>query len=98
MKQYIQPLSNRVLLKKIKIEEKTSGGIILPMDETTHRNELSTIATVIDIGNKVDETLGLDLGQTVMYAKHSQTETSKEDFILVKEVDIQAIIHEGEDK
>ena len=91
-----EPLGNRVLIKKIEIEEETRNGIILPMDTATHKYETDTVGTVEALGNSIDKTLDLHIGCKVKYAKHSQVELD-EGILLVKDSDIQAIIHEGEE-
>ena len=95
MNKNYQPLGNRVLIEKIKIEEKSKNGIILPMDIATHKYETDTIGTIIALGAGVDKKLGLKLDQKIKYAKHSQVEMA-EGILLVKDTDIQAIIYEGE--
>ena len=92
-----KPLDNRVLIKKIEIQEETRNGIILPMDTATHKYETDTIGTVEALGNSVNKTLNLRVGCKVKYAKHSQVELD-EGVIIVKDSDIQAIIYEEEEK
>lgn len=96
MKKLYEPLGNRVLIEKIKLEEKTQNGIILPMDAATQKYETDTVGTIIALGNSVDKTLDLHIGCKIKYAKHSQVELD-EGILLVKDADIQAIIHEGEE-
>lgn len=94
-----KPQGNRLLIQKIKLKEKTQGGIILPTDQAKHQHELDTVATIVLIGSKVDITLGLEIGQKIKYAKHSQTNLEEDgDLMLVKDLDIQAIIYESEGK
>jgi co-chaperonin GroES (HSP10) len=96
MEKLYEPLGNRVLITKIKLEEEKKGGVIIPFEITQQKHETDTVGIVKALGNSVDKTLDLHIGAKVKYAKHSQVEL-EEGILLVKDVDIQAIIHEGEE-
>jgi chaperonin GroES len=87
MKQQIKPLGDRVLLKRVEALEKTKSGIFLP-DTAKEKPEQGT---VIAVGSEAKE---LKKGDTVLFSKYSPTEVKidNEDFLIVKEEDILAII------
>jgi co-chaperonin GroES (HSP10) len=99
MKNY-QPVGNRLIIQKPiqEKEEKTTGGIIIPKDETDPaQREKETFGTIIALGSKVDKTFDFEIGQTVKYAKHSQVELEK-DIVIVKDCDVQCIVCEDDSK
>lgn len=83
----MKPLKDRVVLKQIAAEEKTSSGIILP-DEAKEKPE---IAEVISVGKEVKEVKPKD---KVVYSKYSGTEIKYKgtDYLIVKEEDILAVV------
>lgn len=91
----IKPLSNRVVIKPIPVEEKTAGGIIIP--ETA--KERPVRGEVVAIGEgKHDQgaviPMVVKLGDTVIYSKYSGTEITVEDkdYLIMSEDDIIAIV------
>ena len=91
----VQPLGDRVLIKQLDAEEKTKGGIILPDTAKEKPQE----AEVVAVGKgKVEDgkTIAPEVkaGDKVLYGKYSGTEikVDGEEFIIVKEEDILAII------
>lgn len=83
----MKPLKDRVVLKQIAAEEKTSSGIILP-DEAKEKPE---IAEVISVGKEVKEVKPKD---KVVYSKYAGTEIKYKgtDYLIVKEEDILAVV------
>ena len=62
----IKPLGNRVALKKLEAEEKTSGGIIL----TSSAKEAPQVAEVVAAGpGSKDEPMELKVGDKVVFSK-----------------------------
>ncbi|MBM3251951.1 MAG: co-chaperone GroES [Candidatus Omnitrophica bacterium] len=93
----IKPLGDRVLIKQLEAEEKTKGGIVLPDTAKEKPQEGKVIAVgpgkVLESG-KI-QTPSVKAGDKVLYGKYSGTEvTTKEgeEYIIVKEDDILAII------
>jgi len=91
----VQPLGDRVLLKPLEAEEKTKGGIILPdtAKEKPQEGEIVSIGSGrTEDGKKVE--LEVKIGDKVLYGKYSGTEikVDGEDYLIVKEEDILAII------
>lgn len=93
-KQY-KPCGNRVLIKKLPVEEKTKSGIILQTSEVEQQKHMNTYAEVLSIGYNVDKTFGLKVGDKIAFAKYSETVLDDEEQIAtVKDENIQAIIYE----
>lgn len=91
-----QPLSNRVLVRRLEQEEKLKGGIIIP-DSARKKQEQ---AEVIAIGpGKKDKNgklipMPVKVGDIILIEKYSGQEVSlnDEEFVIVKADDIIAII------
>jgi len=93
----IKPLGDRVLIKQLEAEGKTKGGIVLPDTAKEKPQEGKVVAVgpgkVLESG-KVQEP-EVKVGDKVLYGKYSGTEVttkSGEEYIIVKEEDILAII------
>ena len=92
----IRPLQDRVILKRLKEEEKTKGGIIIP--DTAKEKPIE--AEVVAVGNgKVLEdgtvkALDVKVGDRVLFGKYSGTEVKLdgEDRLIVREDDILAVL------
>lgn len=84
----LQPLGNRVILKAVEAEEKTSSGIILPGGAKEKPQE----AVVIAVGRMEDESP--KEGDRVIYSQYAGTTVKVEDeeFIIVEQKDILAIV------
>lgn len=83
----IKPIGERLLVKPLKIEEKTSTGIILPGNENkTNPN----MGEVVALGAITD----ISVGDTVVYKKFSGTEIkdSEEKYLIVEKEDILALL------
>ena len=83
----VKPLGERLLIKPIKEEKKTEGGIVLP--DTA--KEKPQKAEVIAIGDKVED-LDIQVGDKVIFAKYAGTEIKidDEDYIIIEVNDILA--------
>lgn len=87
----IKPLSDRVLIKPSVAETTTASGIIIP-DSAKEKPQQGTIVAV---GNGLkDQPMTVKVGDTVLYGKYAGTELKfgGEDFLIMKESDIYAII------
>lgn len=89
------PLSDRVVLKQLKAEEKTKSGIILASAAQEKPQEAEVIAVgpggVVD-GKEV--VMQVKVGDKVIYSKYAGTdvELEGEKYIIVKQNDILAIV------
>ncbi|MDD2288265.1 MAG: co-chaperone GroES [Bacteroidales bacterium] len=87
----VKPLADRVLVKPAAAEQKTAAGIIIPdtAKEKPMRGEIIAVGQ-----GKKDEPMTVKVGDKVLYGKYSGTEINidGEDFLIMKESDIYAII------
>ncbi|HUQ85202.1 MAG TPA: co-chaperone GroES [Candidatus Limnocylindrales bacterium] len=95
-KSTITPLFDNVLIKPLKAENKTAGGIYLPdnVKEKPQVGEIMAIGdgTTDEKGNKVP--MVVKIGQKVMYTKWggNEVKVENEEWKLVKQSDILAIV------
>ena len=92
----IRPLQDRVLVKRVKEEEKTKGGIIIP----DSAKEKPIEGKVVAVGNgkvlESGETRKLDVkkGDVILFGKYSGTEVKidGEEHLILREDDILGVI------
>jgi chaperonin GroES len=92
----LRPLHDRVLVRRIEADEKTSGGIIIPDSAKEKPSE----GEVVSVGNgaKADDgtvtPLDVKAGDKILFGKWSGTEVKVdgEDLLIMKESDIMGII------
>ena len=92
----LKPLSDRVVVEPDAVEEKSSGGNILP-DTAQEKPQQGTVVVVgpgkaSDAGTIVDMTV--KAGDKVLYGKYSGTEITLEgtDYVIMRESDILAVL------
>lgn len=91
------PLGDKVVLKQLVAEETTKSGIVLPGQAQEKPQQAEVIA--VGPGGMVDGkevTMHVKEGDRVIYSKYAGTEVEIEDeeFIIVKQSDIVAIIED----
>jgi chaperonin GroES len=92
----IQPLHDRILVKRIDEETQTKGGIIIPDTAKEKPQEGRVIAAgkgrILDDG-KVQE-LAVKKGDRILFSKYSGTDVKLEgeDHIIIREDDVLAIL------
>jgi len=86
-----RPLHDRVLIKVLDSEEKTSGGIIIP-DTAKEKPQKGTVVAT-GPGTK-DDAITVKVGDTVLYGKYAGTDLKLDggDYIIMRESDILGII------
>lgn len=91
----LKPLGDRVVIKQLEAEETTKSGIVLP----TQAKEKPQEAEVVAVGPGATEDgkvvpMQVSVGDKVIYSKYAGTEVKidKEEYIIVKESDILAIV------
>ncbi len=95
----IQPLGDRILVKSLDAEEKSSGGIILPDTAKEKPQEGKVVA--VGKGRLLEDgtvkPLEVRVGDTVLFAKYSGTEVSHKDeeLLILREEDILAVVKES---
>jgi chaperonin GroES len=93
----IQPLSDHILIKPIKEEEKTKSGILLPETAEKERPEQGEVMAV-GPGRKTEEgkviPVSVKPGQKVLFTKYGPNEIKVDgkEYLIAKEEDILAII------
>jgi len=89
------PLGDKVVLKQLVAEETTKSGIVIPGQAKEKPQQAEVVAVgpggVVD-GKEV--TMQVKVGDKVIYSKYSGSEVKleNEDFIVVKQNDIVAIL------
>jgi len=87
----IKPLGERVLIKLVKAEEKTAGGIYIPEEAKEEKKQ----AIVEEVGKTKDgKELPLKKGDKVLYGGYSsdEFEINNEKYLIIDFKDILAII------
>ncbi len=92
----LKPLNDRVLVKRLEVEEKTAGGIYIP----DSAKEKPMKGEVVGAGpGKLDEDgkrvkMTVKKGDTVLFAKYAGTEISidGDEHLVMREDDILAIV------
>lgn len=94
----LEPLYDRVLIKRDAQESKYHGVIHLP----ENRTEKPQLGTVIEVGAGMEQPSGglvpllLKPGDRVMFGKYSGTDIKlgDDDFIIIRETDVIGIVHD----
>lgn len=81
----IKPIGNRVLIKPVKEEEKTAGGIYIP--ETAKEKKKQGV--VVDMGDELKD-FPIKKGDVILYAGYSseELEIDGEEYIILDSKDI----------
>lgn len=90
----LKPLGDRIIIKKMEVEEKTKSGIVLP---STAKEE-PIMAKVVAIGDEIlnDEKKKdqIKIGDKVIFSKYAGTEVKVEgeEITILKLIDILAVV------
>ena len=91
-----RPLHDRVLVRRITAEEKTSGGIIIPDTAKEKPQEGEVLAVGAGTVNDKGELRALDVksGDRILFGKWSGTEVKidGEELLIMKESDVMGIV------
>ncbi len=91
-----RPLHDRVLLRRLESDAKTSGGIIIPdtAKEKPAQGEVISVGTGVRDEHGKLQPLAVSAGDIVLFSKWSGTEVNLdgEELLVVKESDIMGII------
>ena len=95
-----RPLPDRVVLKRIEAEAKTSGGIIIP-DTAKEKPQQGEVVVVGPGGrDEVGKLIPIDLkaGDRVLFGKWSGTEVKIDgvEYLIMKESDVMGVLTETE--
>ena len=93
-----RPLHDRVVVKRVNAEEKTSGGIIIPDTAKEKPMEGEVVAVGPGARNEQGQIVPLDVkaGDHVLFGKWSGTEVKidGEELLVMKESDLMGIIEQ----
>ena len=91
-----RPLHDRVLVRRIEAEEKTTGGIIIPDTAKEKPQEGEVISVGTGTRNDDGKVTPLDVksGDRILFGKWSGTEIKLEgvDLIIMKEADVLGVL------
>ena len=93
-----RPLHDRVLIRRVEAEEKTSGGIIIP--DTAKEKPMEGEVVAVGPGGRGEDgklqPLDVKAGDRVLFGKWSGTEVKLdgEDLIIMKESDIMGVLEQ----
>ena len=91
-----RPLHDRVLVKRVEAEEKTSGGIIIPDTAKEKPQEGEVISVGKGKSNDEGKVFPLDVkaGDRVLFGKYSGTEIKidGEEFLIMREEEVLGIV------
>jgi chaperonin GroES len=92
----IRPLQDRILLKRVKEEEKSKGGIIIP--DTAKEKPIEGEVIAVGSGKILEDgtvrKVDLKVGDRVLFGKYAGTEVKidGEERLIVREEDILGVI------
>jgi len=91
-----RPLHDRVVIRRVDAEEKTSGGIIIP--DTAQEKPMEGVVVAAGPGARNEQgqivTLEVKAGDRILFGKWSGTEVKLdgEELLIMKESDIMGIV------
>jgi chaperonin GroES len=92
----IRPLGDRVLVKRIKEEDKTKGGILIPDTAKEKPQEAKVVAVGKGKMSEAGKLLALDVkaGDRILFGKYSGSEIRLEDeeHLILREDDILGVL------
>ena len=93
---HFRPLHDRVVVRRIEAEEKTSGGIIIPdtAKEKPIQGEVVAVGPGKTLDNGKTQALDVKVGDKVLFGKYSGTEQKVDgvEYVFIKEDDIFAVL------
>jgi chaperonin GroES len=91
----LKPLGDRLIVKALKSEDKTKGGIVLP-DSAKEKSQQAKVIAVGSgkvIGDKIVP-LEVKKGNKILFGRYSgdEVKVGVEEYLIIKESDVLAII------
>jgi chaperonin GroES len=92
----VRPLQDRVLIRRVKEEEMTKGGIIIP--DSAKEKPIEGLVVAVGNGKVADDgslrPLGVKAGDVILFGKYSGTEVKieGEEHLILREDDILGVI------
>ena len=97
-----RPLGDRVLVKRVKEEEKTKGGIIIPDTAQEKPQEGEVVAVGPGARDEDGERIPMDLkvGDRILFGRWSGTEVKidGDELLIMKESDVMGVIETASGK
>lgn len=92
----IRPLHDRVVVRPLEAETKTTGGIVIPGSaaEKSGQGEILAVGNGTVLDNGEVRPLSVKVGDRVLYGKYSGSEVKLdgEELVVIKESEILAVI------
>lgn len=90
----LKPIGDKIIIKKLKAEERTSSGIVLTGSAKEEPQHATVVAIGPDILSNDEKSEQINVGDTVVYTKYSGSEikVDEDELIVCKLSDILAII------
>lgn len=92
----IRPLHDRVVIKRLEEEQKTSGGIVIPdtAAEKPQKGEVVAVGNGKILDNGETRALDVKVGDKVLFGKFAGNEVKvdDEDVLVMREEDILAVL------
>lgn len=90
----LKPLADRIVIKKVEVEEKTKSGIVLPGTAQEQPQIAEVIAISDDIKNDDKKKDQLSVGDKVIFSKYSGSEVKldEEEVTILKLSDVLAVV------
>lgn len=90
----LRPLGDRIVIKKVEVEEKTKSGIVLPSTAKEQPQMAEVVAIGADITNDEKKKDQIKVGDKVIFSKYAGTEikVDGEEVTILKLSDILAIV------
>ena len=93
----IRPLHDRILVKRIEVEETTKGGIIIP--DTAQEKPVEGVVVAVGKGKVSDDgkvhPLDVRTGSRVLFGKYAGTEVTVEgeEHLIIREDDVLVLLN-----
>ena len=93
-----RPLHDRILVRRLEEEEKTSGGIIIP--DTAKEKPMQGEVIATGPGQRDDKgdfvALDVEIGDVVLFGKFASTEVTidGEELVILRETDVMGVLEE----
>ncbi|MDR7856843.1 co-chaperone GroES [Tissierella sp.] len=90
----LKPLGDRVVIKKVEVEEKTKSGIVLPSSAKEQPQMAEVVAIGADITNDEKKNDQIKVGDKIIFSKYAGTEikVDGDELTILKLADILAVV------
>ncbi|KNF09586.1 10 kDa chaperonin [Gottschalkia purinilytica] len=90
----VKPLGDRVVIKKVEVQEKTKSGIVLPGTAKEEPQIAEVVAIGAGITNDEKKKDEIKVGDKVIFSKYAGTEikVDGEEYTIVKLADVLAVV------